>query len=515
MSPALRGFPNEGEIALIKSVELENWKAFDSLKIDFLGGVNFLIGPNAVGKTSILEAISLAFTAEALTVDDPKELVKEGKNGPAKIAVDFLHKNRNYRIERSLSKKKCIESTIYSDEESLAEGWNSVSEYLKRLLGIDKRFFERVIYMPEGDIFRFLADPPEKGIMAQIENALGIDRMEYFLGEIEAQIKYYQDREEHHRAQRNLLKKLLPEAQIEQRSSARRKKELEKVLDDLEVQSDNIAEKVFKCKTQMKRLKEVISDLDVLEDELKDLVRLSGFHRNPLKEIRRVLDITRNKLEQTTSEMHPKLKERGALEERIRHQSIVLELLSSVDMERERSVNCPVCGKPLSLHEAKDLKSTYRKQRKDASEILSALEGELDELRTLRKNLEESLERLERCWIRLTSMCEELETESLGRKEIRLRLKACQQEMKTLSTQRAQLSTRLEQTRDTLSTLEHNIQMQRKIEEAGSLPKVEADLVSIAKALIALELLQKATEGTIRRQRQRKLKPVYKEITAV
>ena len=515
MSLALRKSLGEGETELIKSVELSNWKAFDSVRIDFLDGANFLIGPNAAGKTSVLEAISLAFTGETLTVDDPKRLVKEGKNVPAKITVEFLYKLKSYEIERSLSKKKRIQSRIYSDRQLLAEGWDNVSEYLKELLGIDRRFFERILYMSEGDVFRFIAYPPKEGIMAQIEDALGIDRMESFLSEVEAQIEFYQSEEEEYKVRKSLLRELLPKERIELPSLIARKKETEKILYALEVKSKNITKKVFISEMQMKRLENMTSEIDEIEDALKDLVKVSRFRRDSLQEIGRVQDGIRSKLERITGEIQPKLKRKGALEERIRHQNKVLDLLSSVGTKKKRMVNCPVCGKPLSVTEAKDLENMFEDQKRETSKTLLALGLKLDELEMVHKSVEEALKRLENGESRLISICEELKTESLAKRGIKLRMKKLQQELKLLTSQRSQLETKRQQMRDALLKLKQTIQLETRIKEAGRIEQIEASLISTSKALIALEMLKKATEGTIRKERQRKLGPVYKEIANV
>ena len=42
---------------IIKSLELDNYRNYKNLKIDFDKGVNILYGNNAQGKTNILEAI--------------------------------------------------------------------------------------------------------------------------------------------------------------------------------------------------------------------------------------------------------------------------------------------------------------------------------------------------------------------------------------------------------------------------------------------------------------------------
>lgn len=46
----------------IKKIHIQNYKAIKNLELDFLPGVNLLIGDNGVGKTSILEAVSVALS---------------------------------------------------------------------------------------------------------------------------------------------------------------------------------------------------------------------------------------------------------------------------------------------------------------------------------------------------------------------------------------------------------------------------------------------------------------------
>ena len=45
----------------IKEITISNYKAIREMNISFRPGVNLLIGDNGVGKTSILEAITVAF----------------------------------------------------------------------------------------------------------------------------------------------------------------------------------------------------------------------------------------------------------------------------------------------------------------------------------------------------------------------------------------------------------------------------------------------------------------------
>ena len=45
----------------IKEITILNYKSIREMNIKFQSGVNLLIGDNGVGKTSVLEAITVAF----------------------------------------------------------------------------------------------------------------------------------------------------------------------------------------------------------------------------------------------------------------------------------------------------------------------------------------------------------------------------------------------------------------------------------------------------------------------
>ena len=50
---------------IIKSLELENFRNYSQLSINFDSGTNILYGDNAQGKTNILEAIYLSATTKS------------------------------------------------------------------------------------------------------------------------------------------------------------------------------------------------------------------------------------------------------------------------------------------------------------------------------------------------------------------------------------------------------------------------------------------------------------------
>ena len=54
----------------LKQVEIENFKGHVNCKLKLTSGFNLLIGDNGMGKTSILEAISVALGAFIAGIED-------------------------------------------------------------------------------------------------------------------------------------------------------------------------------------------------------------------------------------------------------------------------------------------------------------------------------------------------------------------------------------------------------------------------------------------------------------
>lgn len=64
---------------IIKSLELNNYRNYDSLSIQFDKGTNILYGDNAQGKTNILEAIYLSATTKSHKGSKDKDIIQFGK----------------------------------------------------------------------------------------------------------------------------------------------------------------------------------------------------------------------------------------------------------------------------------------------------------------------------------------------------------------------------------------------------------------------------------------------------
>lgn len=89
---------------IIKSIELSNFRNYDSLNINFDTGTNILYGDNAQGKTNILEAAYMSGTTKSHKGSRDKEMIRfEGDE--AHIRTMVLKNSKEYQIDMHLRKK--------------------------------------------------------------------------------------------------------------------------------------------------------------------------------------------------------------------------------------------------------------------------------------------------------------------------------------------------------------------------------------------------------------------------
>lgn len=82
----------------IKSLELNNYRNYENVQIDFDKGVNILYGDNAQGKTNVLESIYLCSTTKSHRGSKDKEIVRFG-NQEGHIRCLFDKNDVDYQID--------------------------------------------------------------------------------------------------------------------------------------------------------------------------------------------------------------------------------------------------------------------------------------------------------------------------------------------------------------------------------------------------------------------------------
>ena len=90
---------------IIKSIELKNFRNYDTLHMELDPKTNILYGNNAQGKTNILEALYLSGTTKSHKGSKDKELIKfQQEEGHIRCNVE--KSGMNYRIDMHLRKNK-------------------------------------------------------------------------------------------------------------------------------------------------------------------------------------------------------------------------------------------------------------------------------------------------------------------------------------------------------------------------------------------------------------------------
>ena len=133
-------------------------------EIDFRELDLFVItGPTGSGKTSILDAVTLALYGMVPRAgkQDLKELISLGAS-QAKVQLDFRVVDTDYRVARKIPRRGAQSATLerMEGETSVPEvergGVMAVNERVVEILGLDYQSFTAAVLLPQGDFATFL-----------------------------------------------------------------------------------------------------------------------------------------------------------------------------------------------------------------------------------------------------------------------------------------------------------------------------------------------------------------------
>lgn len=176
---------------MIGSVRISNWKRHRSFEHSFGPGLNFILGANGKGKTSLLQAVRFGlFGAE-----DSKE---------ARDAIRFDATSASVQVElpgdEPVTVGRSIDSRGRITETLNMPGLSSANELLFSRFGADPAFLRSLVFLSEGDIYAPGAG--NVGLEQQLESLLPIGGLSVLLGEIRGARKPLTKEQ---RSQRNAL----------------------------------------------------------------------------------------------------------------------------------------------------------------------------------------------------------------------------------------------------------------------------------------------------------------------
>ncbi len=87
---------------MINSLRLQNFRSYDDYTTEFSPGVNIIVGPNASGKTNLLEAVYVINRGKSFKVSD-KDLIRHGQSW-SRIDAQSNNSLRTWKLEENGTK---------------------------------------------------------------------------------------------------------------------------------------------------------------------------------------------------------------------------------------------------------------------------------------------------------------------------------------------------------------------------------------------------------------------------
>ncbi|MGE5221434.1 MAG: AAA family ATPase [Omnitrophica WOR_2 bacterium] len=496
---------------MITEVEMINWRAFEKQKFTFKPGLNFIMGQNGRGKTSILEAISYGLTGEPSVVNDRDELLRDPEK-PATVKLSFKVGEKVYVVVRTQQPGRAGEAHIYDalSKKSLASSHKGVTEKVEELTGVSADFLQRIIYMAEGDVFRFLKNPPGKAMNQQVQQVLGLTQLD----QLQEGIKLAE------KELKNDTKELKTLQQRIENLDIAASQTLDGMIGYLDSKRNSLMAQVLGLQDDLTRSKGQSEALIALGENIERNIPQLRVNPNIWQHVQQMslsslLDYAENDVQRQINEIQLWEKDLSALAERKENCRRILDLLSVTGREEE-DVACPVCKKPMThserLEVIKETDSLIRSIEADADTLLAKRSGSKGALNQAQKSLGGLLE-IHNSIIhgRTTDISPQMPIGEMRVVLDRSREQSRQLELKKNIEAITRQVDDLEKARANFISV-HNQLQERGFTSPGDI--LEA-LIQIETRLLTLTAARVAVEATLADMRDGRLGSIYEQITAV
>ncbi len=349
---------------MINEVFVKNWKCHVEKTCDFKLGLNYLVGPNGGGKSSILEAIGVALTGNH-PFGDVRNCVRKGADN-AKISLRLDFEGEELKVERIISTHR-REKSILTYRDQKWEGWNEVTQQVENILDIPSKFIDRIILLTEGEVHRTLNDPPKEILNLQVKRVFGLEQLENSLQVLESMVSLNQKSINDRRSiQRQLtgFRDLTPK-QLETEISELRKKEekfnksKQALTNKLEGSNKKLSDSTS-IRIEMERsigiVKEFYKELGLKENKETAVNEIFDRQKDNISKKKKQIENNYRKMEKEWNKLKVKI-------------SWIDQITSDMSVEKRGKITfCPTCGKPLSFKDRQKIIKQHAKERNSLSE---------------------------------------------------------------------------------------------------------------------------------------------------
>jgi DNA repair exonuclease SbcCD ATPase subunit len=500
---------------MIRSLTIRNWKAFADKHITFSEGITFFVGQNGVGKTTLLDAICLCVTGKSLAADF-QELVRDPKQ-PAEVRLDLDANGNRVSITRRFRQDRKLPSEVVLDGRSRGLGWDELTSTALDFLAVDDIFFNRLTYMSEGEVFRYLQEPPSKALNPRVQDIFGIASLQTLKGFTEGIMRNLSSsiRDISSELKTIRTKKLPDDSQIKalEESLAKLKEKEKKGHEERDVLTKQIRE-ISEEKRNCEDLRVLLTEIaEKYGPEIAKTSRESI--DDAIQEAIKALDSEVSSEEENLRKSEVTV---GSVQNRINYLSDIETLLQSViaDTTKRAEVPCPVCKRPVDKPLAQRLIHNTEQQIKEAEKELSNIQDASTTLQDKINSLRQKVRKLREYDTRLNIIPKAIleRVKPLAIERVGLLLSSLDASLKEKSEAQKSKVLELEAVREEIEqkTRDH-AELKAELTQADRLKLLKERLLSCYEGQMLAETLAGAFDSALQEQKDQNLAQVYRWIS--
>lgn len=349
---------------MLKEVSIQNWRNISDITLEFKKGINIIIGPNGSGKTSILEVIFVALTGQTRFHKSPKELRMIGSEDKTKIRLLIQSAEKSFSIKRTFEKKSSTNFIIYNDSIVFKKNRNDVDYYILDYYKIKKNLFSSLIYLSEGEIYRFQDIKNRDQVIKYIEEILGVNKLSEFRN-ISMNLNNFFAREAKKlKTKMDQIKELQIESKIDPNEFRDDLNYFKKLQKKLKKQIEKKNKELIELKSERNSIRDLIKQYDHKFSEVKKYIKesfnkeilyiqeISDFE-NSIKENIKIFEIEIQEINYKIDLLKDRINKNELKLEEIKNK---LENYEKLQRSNRPEIQCPICENILSKNHIEILK---------------------------------------------------------------------------------------------------------------------------------------------------------------
>lgn len=382
---------------MIQKIILKNWKNLDELNIDFANGINFIIGDNGTGKTSILEAINYGLCSSFKGVDLSKFIKKE--RDFSEILINFSLDKKEYRLKHKI-KPSNVNSTLERENLSVSYKNDDVYDELENIFLLPKVSRKRILYIAEGEI-HILASPStqvtnlNKQFASELRTVLGLEQITLLQEDFEDLKKRYDNETEEIHIQLGSAVDYKKMKLIKERmeSNRRNMKELDSKRAQIKSELDKNQRKFGRIEADQENIKSTEYEFRKILYEADEVCKM----KLNIREIPEVIGKIKKELDRGIKSLSVNYRDiKSKLDETQGKYFIYKDLYKILLAFKESTLaqkECPLCHQPLDSKRYAQLEKELSNKINQFKELIPKLKIQSEEIFKKKKVDEEKLNR--------------------------------------------------------------------------------------------------------------------------